>query len=94
MYFDYHPDPLIFDVWHDQRRYVKFIAQGVWASSPSSTGWYWTRSSSRSRSGGERRRGPGDPYRASILPLHGSPMFLAREEETHQFASLVAVYRG
>jgi hypothetical protein len=31
---DYHPDPLIFDVWHNQRRYVKFIAQDVWAFVP------------------------------------------------------------
>lgn len=32
---DYQPDPLIFDVWHNQRRYVKFIAQDVWAFVPS-----------------------------------------------------------
>ncbi len=32
---DYHPDPLIFDVWHNQRRYVKFIAQDVWTFVPS-----------------------------------------------------------
>jgi hypothetical protein len=32
---DYHPDPLIFDVWHNQRRYVKFIAQDVWSFVPS-----------------------------------------------------------
>jgi hypothetical protein len=31
---DYHPDPLIFDVWHNQRRYVKFIAQDAWAFVP------------------------------------------------------------
>jgi SIR2-like domain len=31
---DYHPDPLIFDVWHNQRRYVQFIAQDVWAFVP------------------------------------------------------------
>jgi SIR2-like domain len=31
---DFHPDPLIFDVWHNQRRYVKFIAQDVWAFVP------------------------------------------------------------
>jgi len=31
---DYHPDPLIFDVWHNQHRYVKFIAQDVWAFVP------------------------------------------------------------
>jgi SIR2-like domain len=31
---DYHPDPLIFDVWHNQRRYVKFIAQDVWTFVP------------------------------------------------------------
>ncbi len=31
---DYHPDPLIFDVWHSQRRYVKFIAEDVWAFVP------------------------------------------------------------
>jgi SIR2-like domain len=31
---DFHPDPLIFDVWHNQRRYVKFIAEDVWAFVP------------------------------------------------------------
>ena len=31
---DYHPDPLIFDVWHNQRKYVKFIAQDVWTFVP------------------------------------------------------------
>ncbi|MDQ3090848.1 MAG: SIR2 family protein [Actinomycetota bacterium] len=31
---DYRPDPLIFDVWHNQRRYVKFIAQDVWSFVP------------------------------------------------------------
>jgi SIR2-like domain len=31
---DYHPDPLIFDVWHNQRRYVRFVAQDVWAFVP------------------------------------------------------------
>jgi SIR2-like domain len=31
---DYHPDPLIFDVWDNQRRYVKFIAQDVWGFVP------------------------------------------------------------
>jgi hypothetical protein len=31
---DYHPDPLIFDVWDNQRRYVKFIAQDAWAFVP------------------------------------------------------------
>jgi len=31
---DYQPDPLIVDVWHNQRRYVKFIAQDVWAFVP------------------------------------------------------------
>jgi SIR2-like protein len=31
---DYRPDPLIFDVWHNQRRYVNFIAQDVWAFVP------------------------------------------------------------
>lgn len=31
---DYHPDPLIFDVWHNQRRYVRFIAQDVWSFVP------------------------------------------------------------
>ncbi len=31
---DYHPDPLILDVWDHQRRYVKFIAQDVWAFVP------------------------------------------------------------
>jgi SIR2-like domain len=31
---DFRPDPLIFDVWHNQRRYVKFIAQDVWTFVP------------------------------------------------------------
>jgi hypothetical protein len=31
---DLHPDPLIFDVWHQRRRYVKFIAQDVWKFVP------------------------------------------------------------
>jgi SIR2-like domain len=31
---DFQPDPLIFDVWHNQRRYVKFIAQDVWSFVP------------------------------------------------------------
>lgn len=31
---DLHPDPLILDVWYNQRRYVKFIAQDVWTFVP------------------------------------------------------------
>jgi hypothetical protein len=31
---DYHPDPLIFDVWHNQRRYVNFISEDVWTFIP------------------------------------------------------------
>lgn len=31
---DVRPDPLIFDVWDNQRRYVKFIAQDAWAFVP------------------------------------------------------------
>jgi hypothetical protein len=31
---DHAPDPLIMDVWQSQRRYVKFIAQDVWAFVP------------------------------------------------------------
>ena len=31
---DFRPDPLIFDVWHNQRRYVNFIAQDVWTFVP------------------------------------------------------------
>ena len=31
---DYRPDPLIFDVWHNQRRYVNFIAEDVWTFVP------------------------------------------------------------
>jgi hypothetical protein len=31
---DFAPDPLIFDVWHHQRRYVKFIAQDAWSFVP------------------------------------------------------------
>lgn len=32
---DLKPDPLIFDVWHNQRRYVEFIAEDVWTFVPS-----------------------------------------------------------
>jgi len=31
---DFRPDALILDVWESQRRYVKFIAQDVWAFVP------------------------------------------------------------
>jgi SIR2-like protein len=31
---DVKPDPLILDVWQSQRRYVKFIAEDVWAFVP------------------------------------------------------------
>jgi hypothetical protein len=31
---DPYPDPLIVSVYHDQRRYVNFIAQGVWTFLP------------------------------------------------------------
>jgi hypothetical protein len=31
---DFRPDALILDVWQSQRRYVKFIAQDVWAFVP------------------------------------------------------------
>jgi len=31
---DFAPDPLIMDVWQRQRRYLKFIAQDVWAFVP------------------------------------------------------------
>jgi len=31
---DLHPDPLIFDVWHNQRRYVNFIAEDIWTFVP------------------------------------------------------------
>jgi hypothetical protein len=31
---DFRPDPLIFDVWHNQRRYVNFIAEDVWSFVP------------------------------------------------------------
>jgi SIR2-like domain len=31
---DLHPDPLIFDVWHNQRRYVKFVAEDIWTFVP------------------------------------------------------------
>jgi hypothetical protein len=27
---DLYPDPLIFDVWHNQQRYVQFIAEDIW----------------------------------------------------------------
>ena len=32
---DLYPDPLILDVWQNQRRYVKFLAEDVWAFVPS-----------------------------------------------------------
>ena len=31
---DRAPDPLILSVWHDPRRYVRFVAQDVWAFVP------------------------------------------------------------
>jgi hypothetical protein len=31
---DYRPDPLVLDVWSNQHRYVKFIAQDVWTFVP------------------------------------------------------------
>jgi hypothetical protein len=31
---DPHPDPLIFDVWYSQRRYVTFVAKDVWSFVP------------------------------------------------------------
>jgi hypothetical protein len=31
---DFSPDPLVLDVWYNQRRYVKFIAQDVWTFVP------------------------------------------------------------
>jgi hypothetical protein len=31
---DYRPDPLILDVWYNQRRQVQFVAQDVWAFVP------------------------------------------------------------
>ncbi|HEX8140768.1 MAG TPA: SIR2 family protein [Pyrinomonadaceae bacterium] len=31
---DLYPDPLILDVWYNQRRYVRFIAQDVWTFVP------------------------------------------------------------
>lgn len=31
---DFRPDPLIVDVWHNQRRYVNFIAEDVWTFVP------------------------------------------------------------
>jgi hypothetical protein len=31
---DHSPDPLILTVWHNQRRYVRFIAEDVWAFVP------------------------------------------------------------
>ena len=31
---DFEPDPLIMNVWQSQRRYLKFIAQDVWAFAP------------------------------------------------------------
>jgi hypothetical protein len=31
---DFRPDPLIFDVYHNRRRYVRFISEDVWAFVP------------------------------------------------------------
>ncbi len=31
---DFRPDALILDVWQNQRRYVKFIAEDVWSFVP------------------------------------------------------------
>lgn len=31
---DPYPDPLIFDVWHSQKKYVTFVAQDVWTFVP------------------------------------------------------------
>jgi hypothetical protein len=31
---DPYPDPLIFDVWHNQKKYVTFVAQDVWTFVP------------------------------------------------------------
>lgn len=31
---DLYPDPLILDVWYNQRRYIRFIAQDVWTFVP------------------------------------------------------------
>ncbi|MDP8909324.1 MAG: SIR2 family protein [Chloroflexota bacterium] len=31
---DFRPDPLILDIWQNQRRYVKFIAEDVWSFVP------------------------------------------------------------
>ena len=32
---DRSPDPLIYDVWHSQRRYINYIVEDVWAFVPS-----------------------------------------------------------
>ncbi len=44
---DPYPDPLIFDVWSNQNKYVTFIAQDVWTFVPELyrlvTGQQWTR---------------------------------------------------
>jgi hypothetical protein len=31
---DLYPDPLIFDVWHNQERYVRFVAEDIWKFVP------------------------------------------------------------
>jgi SIR2-like domain len=31
---DLYPDPLILDVWHNQRRYINFVARDVWTFIP------------------------------------------------------------
>ena len=94
---DYHPDPLIFDVWDNQRRYVKFIAQDVWAFVPRLYELVLGKELSvvavcrRAR----RQLSPRLPYRG-IRPFRyvDHAIFFAREDETRHLASLVAVYRG
>ena len=31
---DRSPDPLIYDVWHNQRRYVNYVVQDIWTFVP------------------------------------------------------------
>ena len=94
---DYRPDPLIFDVWHNQRRYVKFIAQDVWAFVPRLYELVLGEGAvSRSRCQRTRGRRPGDPVprhpiRSATSTTRSS---LRASEETHQLVSLVSVYRG
>ena len=94
---DYEPDPLIVDVWHNQRRYINFIAQDVWAFVPRLP------SSTRPRQGVRAIATlaqkpvtvPSAPYRGiREFRFVDSAIFFARTVETERLLRLVTVYRG